>query len=163
MPTELMQGWSDFFVAEAGASAALAGLLFVAVSINLSRILEFRQLPIRAAEALMALFSVLVVATLGLVPRQPAAAYGAEIGLTGLAVWAAQTMALVSTRKIDQRHRLFGVRFLLNQLPPIPFVVAGARLIAGHADAVYWVVPGTVLSYAAGIYSAWVLLIEIQR
>jgi hypothetical protein len=36
-PTE----WSDLFVANAGASAALAGLVFVAVSINIERILKF--------------------------------------------------------------------------------------------------------------------------
>ena len=33
-----MGEWSDFFVAEVGASAALAELLFVAVSINLGQI-----------------------------------------------------------------------------------------------------------------------------
>ncbi|HEU4397243.1 MAG TPA: hypothetical protein VFU54_05320 [Actinomycetota bacterium] len=33
-------GWESLFVAEAGASAALAGLLFVAVSINLAKVLE---------------------------------------------------------------------------------------------------------------------------
>jgi len=27
----------------------------------------------------------------------------------------------------------------------------------------YWVVPGTLLSLAAGIFGAWILLIEIQR
>jgi hypothetical protein len=38
--------WTDFFVA--GASAALAGLVFGAVSINVDRILRCRELPERA-------------------------------------------------------------------------------------------------------------------
>jgi modulator of FtsH protease len=46
-------GWDSSFVAEVGAPAALAGLLFVAVSINLTRILQFPQLPGRAAETLI--------------------------------------------------------------------------------------------------------------
>jgi hypothetical protein len=40
--------WSDFGVGVTGAAAALAGLVFVAVSINLSEILKYRNLPGRA-------------------------------------------------------------------------------------------------------------------
>ena len=44
--------WESLFVAEAGASAALAGLLFVAISINLERILQGAGLSGRAGEAM---------------------------------------------------------------------------------------------------------------
>jgi hypothetical protein len=39
------EGWGELFLAEAGASAALGGLLFVAVPINLQRIVALRSLP----------------------------------------------------------------------------------------------------------------------
>src|SRR6185369_9320932 len=77
--------WSDFGVAVAGATAALAGLLFVAVSINLTRILEFRQLPDLAASALVHLGTALFAAVFLLVP-QSTAALGAELAVEGLVV-----------------------------------------------------------------------------
>jgi hypothetical protein len=63
-------GWGELFLAGAGASAALAGLLFVAISINLERILQGAGLPGRAGEAIVLLVAVLVVSMLGLVPGQ---------------------------------------------------------------------------------------------
>jgi hypothetical protein len=158
-----MQGWDNFFVAEAGAAAALAGLLFVAISINLTRILQYQQLPARAVEALFSLLSVLVVSTFSLVPGQSAFAYGVEFSAIGLVVWVIQTIALVKTRKGAHPRSRTPQRMLINQLPPVPFVIAGILLLAGHPRGVYWVVPGTLLSFASGVFGAWVLLIEIQR
>jgi modulator of FtsH protease len=41
--------WFEFGVGVLGAAAALSGLLFVAMSINIERILALRTLPPRAA------------------------------------------------------------------------------------------------------------------
>ena len=107
-----MPGWDNFFVAEAGAAAALAGLVFVAVSINLTRILEYPHLPARAAETLIALLSVLVVTTFALVPGQSARAYGVEIGATGLVIWTIQTVLLVRAQKMDHQYSRAVLRVL---------------------------------------------------
>jgi hypothetical protein len=163
MSTNVLSGWDNFLVAELGAAAALAGLLFVAVSINLTRILEFKNLPARAIEALMAFVGVLVVTTLALVPDLSIRAYGYEIGAAGLCVWAIQTWTLIAAARPAAPQPRMVLRILMNQLPAVPFVVAGVLLITGHPMGVYWLVPGVLLSFAAGILGAWVLLVEIQR
>jgi hypothetical protein len=73
------EGWGELFLAEAGASAALAGLLFVAVSINLDRIIALRSLPGAALGAIALLVAVLMVSTFALVPEQPRWALGGEV------------------------------------------------------------------------------------
>ena len=46
-------GWSGFLGVVAEVTATLTGLIFVAVSINLARIMEFYGLPERAAETIV--------------------------------------------------------------------------------------------------------------
>ena len=162
-----MQNWESFFVAEAGAAAALAGLVFVAVSINLARILEFPTLPMRVLEALVSLLSVLVTAIFSLVPAQSVFVYGAEIAGLGLFVWACQLVALMQTLKDDKEYAHHFVRLstrvMMNQLSPLLLLIAGGLLLIGHAGGVYWLVPATLAGFAGGMFGAWVLLIEIQR
>ena len=155
--------WHDFFAAAAGASAALTGFVFVAVSINLGRILEFPQLPARVFEGLVTLLSVLVVALFALIPGQPPWIHGIEFAGTGLVVWVANTAAIVRLRHVTPRHARPALRILANQLPPLPFVVAGILLILGNPFGMYWIVPGVMLAFWGGLVNAWVLLIEIKR
>ena len=42
-----MPEWKDFFVGELAAAAALAGLLFVAISVNQARILQLGRMADR--------------------------------------------------------------------------------------------------------------------
>lgn len=156
-------GWESFFVAQVGASATLSGLLFVAVSINLSRILAFPSLTARAGEALIVLLSVLAMATFGLVPGQSQTLLGAEVAGTGLAVWSTSVVLQVRAYRDVEQRRWLAMRVVLSEAASLPFIVAGALLVLGRASGLYWLVPGTVLSFAVGVLDAWVLLVEIQR
>lgn len=81
-----MSIWDDFFVAETGASAARAGLLFAGISINMSKILAAPSLPNRALQALALLVSILLVASVARVPDQSTLAVGVELMPVGVAV-----------------------------------------------------------------------------
>jgi hypothetical protein len=85
--------WTDFFVAGAGASAALAGLVFVAVSINVDRILRLQGLPDRALATVLLLLSVVLVSLTGLIPGQSRTALAGELLGVGL-VFSVITLAL---------------------------------------------------------------------
>jgi hypothetical protein len=156
-------GWENFFIAEAGASAALTGLLFVAASINLQRILSFPQLPGRAAETLIVLASVLAVDLFGLVPGQPAPVLAAELLGTGVTVWVmASWLQLRVRRKSDPLHWTT-TRIITGQLPALGYLLAGGALLIGAPRGIYWLVPGTLLCLVGGMVNAWVLLVEIVR
>src|SRR5207248_42249 len=77
--------WADFGVAVVVATAALAGLLFVAVSVNIERILRFPTLPRLAATTLILFASALFSGLLLLVPGQSHRAFGTELLLLGIA------------------------------------------------------------------------------
>jgi modulator of FtsH protease len=160
-----MNSWSNYFSTIAGAGATLTGLLFVAVSINLSRILALPGLTGRVAESLVQLFSVVAIATTFLIPGLRPHTLGIfELGLT-LMAWTYQ--ACVQGRYVAARtgHPRYWIlsRIVQTQLASIPFFVSGILLIIGSPAALYWSAAGFVLCLAGGIISAWVLLIEILR
>jgi hypothetical protein len=82
-----------------GASAALTGLLFVAISINLEQILKYPQLPGRAAVTRGILVGALVVSGFALAPGQTNRAVGIEIAVAG-AVVATQALWVTYGKKM---------------------------------------------------------------
>lgn len=93
--------WGDMFVATAGASAALTGLVFVAVSINIEQILKLAGLPERGVETLVLLLTVLLVSLTGLIPGQGRTALGVELLAVSVIAGTGLTSALEPERSAD--------------------------------------------------------------
>jgi len=158
--------WTDFFVAASGASAALAGLVFVALSVNISNILRSPNLPPRAGAAIGTLILILVCSTAALV-HQPLVDLGGEIvvfslGCTWLqcrSVW--QGFAVRAQLRRPRWESLFNAVVALLQV--LPFLVGGSLLIAGRDGGLYWVAAGSIAVFIFSVLNAWVLLVEILR
>jgi len=157
--------WSDLFVAAAGASAALLGLLFVAVSINLERILKYPGLPGRALEALMQLTCVLLVSLAGLVPGQSHVALGLELLLVVAIITAIvlRQPILVADEAGNEPASWKLTRWTVRLAGLVAIAIAGLGLLFEAGGGLYWLAAGIALATVAAIAGAWVLLVEILR
>jgi modulator of FtsH protease len=161
-----MDAWTNFFLGELGAAAALAGLLFVSLSVNQARILEIGRMADRGLEALFMLFLIIADASLGLVPGQPPRFLGVEFALAGAVLLAlaipAQRQYMAQT---EPQYRAQSSRMVwMNRLAVGLTVVAGLVLaVRDDGTGLYLFVAGALLTFLAVGLNAWVLLIEINR
>lgn len=161
-----MHAWTDFFVAAAGASAALAGLVFVALSVNISNIIHSPNLPPRAAATIGMLILILVSSMAALVP-QPARMLGIEVIL--FAAYACWRQIISAWHGFAVRVRLQRppwesvLNAVLGQVQVIPFIIGGILLIANLGSGIYWIAGGCIAIFIFSVLNAWVLLVEILR
>lgn len=162
---EIAPAWANFFGAEVGAAAALSGLIIVAISINLQRILSFPQLPGRAAEMLILLVGALLACSFALMPGQPLKLLGGEILGAGLFMTAAPLV--IQARQLPvmktQPLRWWVWRHLVGLCAALPVLIGGCYLVGGASGGLYWLAAGVLVTFAATVWNAWVLLIEILR
>jgi hypothetical protein len=161
----LTADWTSFFAAEVGAAATLIGLLVVAISINLSRILSIAQLPGRAAEGLILMVGAFVVASIALVPNQPETAFAVEVLAIGLVTVLAPLFIQLRSWSAAEGVSLAMQyeRLIAGAATSLPSVIGGALLLSGSGAGLYWIAAGVIVSLAAGVWNAWILLVEILR
>ena len=157
--------WTNFFLAAAAASATLAGLVIVAVSVNLPRILAHPQLPARAGAAIATL--ILILLSMATLIPQPLKYLGAELILFGSSCWMIEVHSAwksIAARKVSRRpihesllHVFFG------QLQTLPFLLGGVYVFGSNPSGLYAVAFGIMVVFFASIANAWVLLVEILR
>ena len=157
--------WSAYLSVEAGASASLTGLIFVAVSINLAQIVVSKVLVARAAKAILTLMQVLAATSFALAPGQTASTIGLEIGGVCVVLWLLVTWMqhVTSHRNPYITRRTRASHFVLTQMSSLSFVAVGLSLFLHRGGGLYWLLGAVLCSFLVGLLDAWVLLIEIQR
>ncbi|MEO8908045.1 MAG: hypothetical protein ABI310_08215 [Microbacteriaceae bacterium] len=165
MDVSALTGWDSFFIAMAGAAAALAGLIIVAMSVTIKEILASKALPSRAAATISSLVLVLIASGIVLIPRQSMVLMGV---LVLVATLFALVLQIVSAVRITQERPKRPVmentyKILFGILQIVPFLVGAVFCMAGNGAGVYWLAAGMLLAIVYAMVNAWVLLVEVQR
>ncbi|MFB6609776.1 hypothetical protein ACFCVO_05625 [Agromyces sp. NPDC056379] len=163
--SEPLASWSEFNVAMVGATAALAGLLIVAMSVNIAEIMKSVTLPPRAASSIAALVLAITAAAFGLIPGQPVAAYGIEVLVAALLAGLFQVHAIRVVMREDSVSPFDRVlKSIAGVLPVAAFLTGAVLVIVGAAEAgLIAMAVGSVLSIVAALLMAWVVLVEVLR
>jgi len=167
MSPDAVAPWLSFFSVCVGAAATLTGRLFVAVSINLSRLVTEPALLARAAETVVALLLALVICCLPLAPG--------STRVLGAALTVVCAVTAAVTLRVQLRHGpdrpddplwWFLVRVATVQVVSLPGVAGGLALLVGvgsTSGSLRVVAAGVLLGFTFAVYGAWVLLVEVVR
>jgi hypothetical protein len=162
---ESIDKWTNFLVAAAGATSALAGLVFIALSINLTRILQLPGVSARAGETILILASGLIGSLIALIPDLSAQRLGLALLILWLPTWSIPTAIQIRAFARGRYHRLsFALwRFVLYQLATVPLLLAALSLNGYLTGGLMWYAGALILSLVTALVGAWVLLVEILR
>jgi hypothetical protein len=164
-----LETWHDFFIAAAGAAAALSGLIFVAVSINLATILAEEKkigssyLTGRALESLADLLVVLGIGLVGLDPSIDRAVFAGLLLIcaAGSAIFPVRSAS--AYRSSHVKPVAYTLRLFLALLLAAAYAVAGATLLAQVGGGLHWLPFAFVLAVTIAATNAWILLVEVLR
>jgi modulator of FtsH protease len=162
----LLAPWTTFFSTVAEAAATFAGLVVVAISVNLQRIIAIQHLPARALNAIASLVVVMVMALAALIP-QPVAAFAIELGVAAASSW---IMHMRTTRPALRGHAELGrplhervLMVMFGQVQLLPLTIGAVLLGLGHPSGLYWIAFTILAAMVVGMLSVWIFLVEIVR
>jgi len=154
--------WTGFAEMIGGASGALTGLLFVAVSLNASRIGGHRGLRASAVQTLVLFMAPLVMAAVLLTPDQRDWALGPElIAIGGVTSWILLSIRRVKQAQPDEEQRLMAVfdSRVPNVMVMLLFAASGVIVVCGQPDGLYLLLPAALVAQISGVVNAWHFLL----
>lgn len=155
--------WQFLFGAVAAASAALTGLLFVGLTINLKKVVGTPEHLARAREVLGQLLSLLALSIIVLIPGQNRLTLGGELVLLG-AILAGVSVYLhrQTFKRIrpDRRVR-WAARIAIFHVGTLAIPVAGVSLLLGRFGGLFWLVVTLLMFFLWATINAWTLVVRV--
>jgi hypothetical protein len=163
-----MQPWTQFYAAVATASATLLGLLFVAVSINVSAAFGPDEAVSRrlTEQAFQNYLAVMMVAFLALFPGIETRTFG-MVALSTTATWSIWVVirfCQTLTQRLERRHWIYSVRRHISSVIGFAILLVSAFRMALNRGTSYDLLAAStlVLMFSATTVS-WELLRRIAN
>ena len=163
---DAVQGWHDFYLASGAASATLAGLLFVGLSLHLRAVINHPEVRSLARITLSDFFVVLVVSLFVLIPTAQPKQTAVEmvgVGVLSLLLAAPATREAVRSRRARLiRLTTLAARFGLSILAYVVVAVTAVLFFRGDfEDGLGWLVVGVVVLLLVAVRNTWDLLVTV--
>jgi len=156
--------WNDFFVMVGGGAAALAGLIFVAMSINPQIIIDNKTHKNRAINMLSGFTAIFMASGLALIGNQ----YPGALGVEWLVLWLIATTIFIRGYVVAIRSGMSSIGLNVPRLGGgticyLAEVIGGMLLILGYSLGLYVAAVGIVVLFAFLISGAWLLMVGIYE
>jgi hypothetical protein len=152
--------WSNFFILVGTGAATLAGLVFVALTINLKAVAQDATHRFRAINMLAGFTSVFVISALALMGHQPYLALGVEWLIVSLLA------AVINTNGYVQAYRLHSslyalslVRIVGGSVCYLGQIVGAVLLILDVETGIYVGAIALVVNFIYLVSGSWLLIL----
>jgi hypothetical protein len=156
--------WDNFFVMVGSGAAALAGLIFVAMSINPESIIQNATHKNRAINMLSGFSAIFMACSLALLGKQ----YPIALGFEWLFLWIIATFIFIRGYTIAIRAGMSSIGLNIPRLAGgticyLAEVMGAILLILGYSAGLYIAGIATIVLFAFLISGAWLLIIGIYE
>jgi len=152
--------WSNFFILIGTGSATLAGLVFVAMTINLKGVAKDATHRYRAINMLSGFTSVFVISCLGLMAPQPYRALGLEWLAVALLATVVNTNGYVQAFKLQSsRYALSLFRMIGGSACYAGQIVGFLLLFFGHTTGLFISAIAIIVNFYFLVSGSWLLIV----
>jgi hypothetical protein len=156
--------WNNFFVMVGSGAAALAGLIFVAMSINPKIIIRNTTHKNRAINMLTGFTAIFMASGFALIGNQ----YPGMLGFEWLVLWLIATVVFITGYVIAIRSGMSYIGLNMPRLAGgticyLAEVISAIFLILGYSSGLYIAAIAIIVLFAFLISGAWLLMIGIYE